>query len=74
MIFDLKIPADIAIAGFDDILLAKYIEPGLTTVKANIEEVSKTVATILMNKMKKSTKEEPQHIRIKTELVIRKSC
>ena len=71
---NLKIPADIAITGFDDILLARYIEPGLTTVRANIEEVSKTAATMLMNKMKKQLKKEPQHIRIKTELVMRKSC
>jgi DNA-binding LacI/PurR family transcriptional regulator len=70
----LKIPFDIAVTGFDDIQLAKYIEPGLTTVSANIEEVSKTAATILMDKMKKQLKVEPQHIRIKTELVIRKSC
>ena len=71
---NLKIPTDIAIAGFDDILMAKYIEPGLTTVRTNIDEVSKTAATLLMNKMKKQGKEEPQHIRIKTELIIRKSC
>jgi DNA-binding LacI/PurR family transcriptional regulator len=70
----LKIPADIAVTGFDDILLARCVEPGLTTVRANIEEVSKTAATMLMNKMKKQLKEEPQHIRIITELVIRKSC
>ena len=71
---NLKIPADIAVTGFDDILLARYIEPGLSTVRANIEEVSKTAATMLMNKMKKQLKKEPQHIRIKTELVMRKSC
>jgi len=70
----LKLPADIAVTGFDDIQLSKYIEPGLTTVKANIEEVSKTAATLIMNKMKKQLKEAPQQIRIKTELVIRKSC
>jgi LacI family transcriptional regulator len=70
----LKIPADIAVTGFDDILLARYIEPGLTTVRANIEEVSKTAATMLLNKMKKQLKEEPRHIRIKTELIMRKSC
>ena len=70
----LKIPADIAVTGFDDILLAKCVEPGLTTVRANIEEVSKTAATMLMNKMKKQLKVESQHIRITTELVIRKSC
>jgi LacI family transcriptional regulator len=70
----LKLPADIAVTGFDDILLARYIDPGLTTVGVNIEEVSKTAATILINKMKKQLKEEPIHIRIKTDLVIRKSC
>ena len=32
----LKVPADIAVAGFDDIPLARYVPPGLTTMRVDI--------------------------------------
>ena len=32
----LKVPADIAVAGFDDIPLAHYVPPGLTTMRVDI--------------------------------------
>ena len=70
----IKIPYDIGIAGFDDIFVSKYLSPGLTTVRVQIEEVGKTAADILMKKI--HGRKDPSHavVRISTQLVIRGSC
>jgi LacI family transcriptional regulator len=70
----IKIPDDIGIAGFDDIFVAKYLSPGLTTVRVQIEEVGKTSANILMNKIQ--GRNDPSHpvVRISAQLIIRGSC
>jgi LacI family transcriptional regulator len=70
----LKIREDIGIVGFDDIFIAQYLSPGLTTVRVQIEEVGKTAADILMKKI--YGRIDPSHpvIRISTKLIIRDSC
>lgn len=70
----IKIPDDMGIAGFDDIFVSKYLSPGLTTVRVQIEEVGKTAADVLMNKIQ--GKNNPLHpvIKISTKLVKRGSC
>lgn len=70
----LKIPDDIAIAGFDDIFVSKYLSPGLTTVRVQIEEVGKAAAEILIKKMTQDQSYTSHSIRISTELKIRESC
>jgi LacI family transcriptional regulator len=70
----LKIPDDIAIAGFDDIFVSKYLSPGLTTVRVQIEEVGKAAAEILIKKMTQDQSYTLHSIRISTELKIRESC
>jgi LacI family transcriptional regulator len=70
----IKIPEDIGIAGFDDIFVAKYLSPGLTTVRVQIEEVGKTAADILLKKIQ--GRNDPSHpvVRISAKLIIRGSC
>ena len=45
----LKIPDDIAVAGFDDIFVAQYLSPALTTVRIHIEDIGKQAAGQLFN-------------------------
>jgi LacI family transcriptional regulator len=70
----MDIPSQIGIVGFDDIFVAKYLSPGLTTVRVQIEEVGKTAANILMKKI--HGRNDPTHpvVRISAQLVIRGSC
>ena len=70
----IKIPEDLGIAGFDDIFVAKYLSPGLTTVRVQIEEVGKTAADILMKKIQRRNDASHPVVRISTQLVIRGSC
>jgi LacI family transcriptional regulator len=72
--FNVKIPADISLIGFDDIFMSKYINPSLTTVRVQIEEVGKAAATLLMKRLNDSNGKAHSLIKIPTELIIRNSC
>lgn len=50
---NLKIPDNISIIGIDDIILSQYIEPSLTTVKIDKEEMGRIAIDILIKKIEK---------------------
>ncbi|KAB2862018.1 MAG: LacI family transcriptional regulator [Anaerolineae bacterium] len=68
----LRIPEDIALVGFDDIRLAAYLNPPLTTVRAPIEQA----ARIAVEQLVKVIHGEEVELKtlLPTELVIRRSC
>jgi len=72
--FNVKIPDDISLIGFDDIFMSKYINPSLTTVRVQIEEVGKVAATLLIERLSNSNGKTHSLIKIPTELIIRNSC
>lgn len=72
--FKVKIPDDIAIVGFDDIFISKYVNPGLTTVRVQIDEVGKAAAKLLIERLNQSNGHTQSLIKIPTELIIRNSC
>lgn len=72
--FNIKIPDDIGIIGFDDIFISKYVNPGLTTVRVQIDEVGKAAAKLLIERLNQANGHEHSLIKISTELIIRKSC
>lgn len=69
-----KIPSDIAVAGFDDIFVSQYLTPSLTTVRIEIEEVGRSAARLLMDKLKSTNGLNNISRRISTRLVVRDSC
>jgi DNA-binding LacI/PurR family transcriptional regulator len=69
----LRVPEDIAVVGFDDIALAKYTEPPLTTVVQPIREIGKLATELVMARVN-GERTEPQRHRLKTSLVVRGSC
>lgn len=71
---NLKIPQDVAVVGFDDVFVSQYLNPPLTTVRVNIEEVGKKAAGLLLKKIQSNNGIESSVINIPTELVIRDSC
>ena len=44
----LRVPKDIAVAGFDDIPIARFVAPGLTTMRVNIAELGGRAARALI--------------------------
>ena len=50
-----KVPSDVSIIGFDDVLLSRYSRPKLTTLKYPIAEMAKQAADIGLNLTKSAT-------------------
>ena len=69
----LRIPNDVAVVGYDDIEIAAYLYPPLTTVRQTSHQIGETAARILLNKLESETSPGPQKIVLKPELVIRET-
>jgi DNA-binding LacI/PurR family transcriptional regulator len=50
--FGLRIPDDIAVSGFDDIEVAAYLEPPLTTVRQPMRELGELSADLLFERLR----------------------
>nr|HID14786.1 LacI family transcriptional regulator [Anaerolineae bacterium] len=69
----LRVPHDVALVGFDDVRLAHYVDPPLTTVRLPAYELGYRAATLLTQLIGSEPVEE-QEILLQTELVVRQSC
>ncbi|MBS4219127.1 LacI family DNA-binding transcriptional regulator [Bacillus sp. FJAT-49711] len=70
--FGLKVPEDISVVGFDDIYLAKYFPPGLTTVSQNYDQLGQTAINVLVDLI--NEREAEKETIVPTSLVLRDSC
>ncbi|MBB5998232.1 LacI family DNA-binding transcriptional regulator [Streptomonospora salina] len=68
----LAIPGDVAVAGFDDITLASFASPPLTTVRSRHRELGSSAARILLDMLK--GQEPPAVTRMTGELRLRSSA
>ena len=70
----LRVPQDVALAGFDDIPIARYVTPPLTTVRAQTTELGRQALEELALAIDDpSSMRRARHI-LSTQLVIRASC
>ena len=69
----IQVPRDIAIAGFDDIPLARYVHPSLTTMRVDIAEFGARAMRLLLERI--ATPDQPVILPapIEPELVVRVS-
>ena len=70
---NLVVPRDIAVVGFDDFEWADCFEPQLTVVAQPCEEIGRSAAKMLLERIKKPER-APKTVRHETELIIRNSC
>ncbi|MGA9533348.1 MAG: LacI family DNA-binding transcriptional regulator [Anaerolineales bacterium] len=69
----LEIPRDLAVVGFDDIPLAQYSRPTLTTVRLPAYRIGWTAADLLI-RMGSGNGDAERITTLETELIIRESC
>jgi LacI family transcriptional regulator, galactose operon repressor len=69
----LRIPADIAFVGFDDLPIATLSDVQLTTVRQPVVQFGAKAVEVLLDLIDNGI-EPPRHILMETELVIRESC
>ena len=69
----LRVPDDIAVAGFDDIEMARYLSPPLTTVRVDTFQLGERAVNRLLRRTSDGAG-EPRHDVLPTTLVVRRSC
>ncbi len=67
----LRVPQDIAVVGFDDILFASCMETPLTTVDGSKERLGKKAVEILVRKLNKEKPAKQVKIRLPVRLIVR---
>lgn len=70
----LRVPEDLVVVGFDDVPIAKYVNPALTTVRVAISTLGARAAERLFEAIHAQNRHHRNHELQPTELVIRGSC
>lgn len=69
----LKVPGDIAIVGFDDIPLARFVTPALTTVRVPAEAMADACGQQMVRLLEDQPIQHRKQV-FPTELIVRDSC
>jgi DNA-binding LacI/PurR family transcriptional regulator len=69
----LRVPQDISVVGFDDIISAAYQKPSITTVRQPLREMGSEGARVLLDLIENPQKDPPAEIVIQPELIVRES-
>jgi LacI family transcriptional regulator len=68
----LRVPEDISVVGFDDVPLAVFSEPALTTIRQPLQRMGQTAAKTLIARIEGREEFQPEIV-IEPELVVRAS-
>ena len=71
---NIKVGQDVAVVGFDDIEIAPYIEPALSTISVPKREMGRTAARMIIDKINKKSARKRRSVVLKPRLVERQSC
>ncbi|MER6984248.1 substrate-binding domain-containing protein, partial [Streptomyces carpinensis] len=69
----LRVPQDVALVGFDDSIVARHIDPPLTSVRQPLEEMGRTMASLLLDEIADRGTGH-RAVVLPTELVVRESA
>jgi LacI family transcriptional regulator len=70
----LRVPEDVALAGFDDIPMARYVAPSLTTIRVPIAALGAAALEALTKTLEAPKEQAASTTILPVELVIRTSC
>jgi LacI family transcriptional regulator len=70
----LRVPEDVALAGFDDIPIARYITPALTTIRVPIAALGSAALDTLTKVVDAPEGQDSHTVVMPVELVVRRSC
>ena len=69
-----RVPEDIAVVGFDDIAMARYLNPPLTTVHVDAYRLGERAVELLLENPRSRAARRALHEVLPTTLVVRSSC
>ncbi len=70
----LRVPQDIALGGFDDIPMGRYMEPALTSVHVDTSALGERATMRLLDALQDGTPRDLRRETLPTTLVVRRSC
>jgi len=69
---NLSVPQDVSLFGYDDIPLARYLVPRLSTASKDGEKIGREATRLLLNRLQDPDR-PPQEIRLPARLILRES-
>jgi LacI family transcriptional regulator len=69
----IDVPGDVAVTGFDDVMMARHLRPQLTTVRQPIQDIGATAFDVLHAMITTGVAPE-RDIVLPTRLIVRQSC
>jgi LacI family transcriptional regulator len=69
---NLRVPEDVSVVGFDDIQVAAYHNPRLTTIRQPLRDMGETAARILLQRIQ-GFRDYPEEFAVPPELIVRES-
>jgi len=69
---NLRVPEDVSVIGFDDIQVAAYHNPRLTTIRQPLHDMGETAARILLQRVQ-GFKDYPEEFAVPPELITRET-
>jgi DNA-binding LacI/PurR family transcriptional regulator len=70
----LRLPDDMALVSFDDPLFGDLLDPPVTALARNEQEMGRLAAQLLLHALEARTFGPPTEVRLPVELVVRRSC
>jgi LacI family transcriptional regulator len=68
-----RVPADISVTGFDNIVYGDYASPGLTTVDMQSERMGEEGTRLLLRRIAGEALGEDGHLKLQPQLIVRES-
>ncbi|MDR1512166.1 MAG: LacI family DNA-binding transcriptional regulator, partial [Propionibacteriaceae bacterium] len=69
----LRVPDDVSVVGFDDVPLAQWVSPGMTTIRQPIKEMAAEATRVLLELAYQGVEPPDRKIELPTSLVLRES-
>lgn len=69
----LRVPDDLSVVGFDDLLIARYVTPPLTTVRQPHSEMAAQAVRMVLSMSRGDRPPPPTRVELSTNLVVRSS-
>lgn len=69
----IRVPEDVSVVGYDDVPLAEFVTPSLTTVRVPKREVGRIAGELLHEEIEKGSSAMPRKVYLRADLVVRSS-
>lgn len=67
------VPGEVSVVGFDDIPVAEYLWPPLTTVRQDFGRIGAELVTMVLDRVRGEQEHPPHHVEVPTRFVVRAS-